>query len=73
MTAAFVYAAVRTAFGRYGGALAGVLRPDDLAAIVLNGLLDKAPSLDRAAIGDVAWATPASTYGSCGPPESSPP
>src|SRR4051812_18343834 len=54
MTAAFVYAAVRTAFGRYGGALAGV-RPDDLAAIVLNGVLDKAPSLDRAAIGDVAW------------------
>jgi acetyl-CoA acyltransferase len=54
MTAAFVYAAVRTAFGRYGGALAGV-RPDDLAAIVLNGVLDKAPTLDRAAIGDVAW------------------
>src|SRR4051812_28785268 len=54
MTAAFVYAAVRTAFGRYGGALAGV-RPDDLAAIVLNGVLDKAPSLDRAAIGDVVW------------------
>jgi acetyl-CoA acetyltransferase family protein len=54
MTAAFVYAAVRTPFGRYGGALAGV-RPDDLAAIVLNGVLDKAPALDRAAIGDVAW------------------
>ena len=30
---AFVYDAVRTPFGRFGGALAGV-RPDDLAAIV---------------------------------------
>jgi acetyl-CoA acetyltransferase len=46
MTAAFVYAAMRTPFGRYGGAPSGV-RPDDLAAIVLNGVLDKAPALDR--------------------------
>jgi acetyl-CoA acyltransferase len=54
MSAAFVYASVRTPFGRYGGALAGV-RPDDLAATALTGLLDKAPRLDRAAVDEVAW------------------
>ena len=54
MSDAYLYAAVRTPFGRFGGALAGV-RPDDLAATALTGLLDKAPDLDRAAIGDVVW------------------
>jgi acetyl-CoA acetyltransferase family protein len=54
MTPAFLYAAARTPFGRFGGALAGV-RPDDLAAVALNGVLAKAPSLDPAAIGDVVW------------------
>ena len=49
MTASFVYAAARTPFGRFGGALADV-RPDDLAATVLRGVLDKAPALDRSAI-----------------------
>ena len=38
MSSAFVYAAVRTPFGRFGGALAEV-RPDDLAATVLTGVL----------------------------------
>jgi acetyl-CoA acyltransferase len=51
---AFVYAAVRTPFGRFGGALAEV-RPDDLAAAAITGLLGKAPELDPAAIGDVVW------------------
>ncbi len=37
MTAAYLYDAVRTPFGRYGGGLAGV-RPDDLAAHVLRAL-----------------------------------
>ena len=54
MTASFVYAAARTPFGRFGGALADV-RPDDLAATVLRGVLDKAPALDRSAIDDVVW------------------
>ena len=36
MIEAFVYDAVRTPFGRFGGALAGV-RPDDLAAAVACG------------------------------------
>lgn len=50
----FVYAASRTPFGRLGGALARV-RPDDLAAVALQGVLAQAPSLDPAEIGDVIW------------------
>ncbi|MDH2412533.1 thiolase family protein [Nocardioides sp. CER19] len=51
---AFVYTAVRSPFGRFNGALAGV-RPDDLAAGVIEALLAKAPGLDRAAIDEVVW------------------
>jgi acetyl-CoA acetyltransferase family protein len=54
MTSSFLYAAVRTPFGRFGGALAEV-RPDDLAAIALRGVLERASGLDPAAIGDVVW------------------
>jgi len=54
MTTSFVYAATRTPFGRFGGALAEV-RPDDMAATALTGLLSKAPALDPASIGDVVW------------------
>ena len=39
MTEVFLCAARRTAFGRHGGALA-MVRPDDLAARVIDGLLD---------------------------------
>ena len=53
-TSAFVYAAARTPFGRFGGALAEV-RPDDLAATAITGVLAKAPGLDPARIGDVVW------------------
>ncbi|HEV7740887.1 MAG TPA: thiolase family protein [Pseudolysinimonas sp.] len=52
MTASFVYDAVRTPFGRFGKALAGV-RPDDLAASTLRALVDRHPDLDPARIGDV--------------------
>ncbi|WP_313539713.1 thiolase family protein [Leifsonia aquatica] len=52
MTAAFVYDAVRTPFGRYGKALAGI-RPDDLAASTLRALMDRHPGLDPATIDDV--------------------
>ena len=45
MTATFVYAATRTPFGKFGGAYAEI-RPDDLAATALNGVLAKAPELD---------------------------
>ncbi len=54
MTASFVYAAARTPFGRFGGALAEV-RPDDLAAAALTGVLGRVPVLDPAEVGDVVW------------------
>ncbi|GCD89784.1 thiolase family protein [Nocardioides sp. LS1] len=54
MTESYLYAAARTPFGRFGGALADV-RPDDLAAVALSGVLAKAPGLDPATIGDVVW------------------
>jgi acetyl-CoA acyltransferase len=50
----FILDAVRTPIGRHGGALAGV-RPDDLAAGVISGLVQRSPSLDPAAIGDVVF------------------
>jgi acetyl-CoA acetyltransferase family protein len=52
MNDVFVYEAVRTPFGRYGGALAGV-RPDDLAAYALTALLERAGDFDPALIDDV--------------------
>jgi 3-oxoadipyl-CoA thiolase len=48
---AWIIEAVRTPIGRYGGALASV-RPDDLAAVVLRGLVDRA-GLDSALVEDV--------------------
>jgi acetyl-CoA acyltransferase len=48
----FILDAVRTAFGKYGGALADV-RPDDLAATVLRALLDRNPSVAPGRIDDV--------------------
>ena len=54
MTATYVYAAVRTPFGKLGGGLAQI-RPDDLAATVLTGLLAKTPRLDPGAIDEVVW------------------
>jgi acetyl-CoA acetyltransferase family protein len=50
--AAYIYGALRTPFGRYGGALAGI-RPDDLAAHALAALLERSPDLDPALIEDV--------------------
>ena len=51
---AFVYSAVRTPFGRFNGALAGV-RPDDLAARAIEALLATAPDLDGAEVDEVIW------------------
>src|SRR6187431_19091 len=48
---AWIVEAVRTPIGRYGGALASV-RPDDLAAAVLRGLVDRA-GVDPALVEDV--------------------
>jgi acetyl-CoA acetyltransferase family protein len=52
VTGVFVLDAVRTPIGRYGGGYADV-RPDDLAATVLRGLVDRRPGLDPAEIDDV--------------------
>jgi acetyl-CoA acetyltransferase family protein len=54
MTDVYIVDAVRTPFGRYGGALSGV-RPDDLAAHVVRELVDRAPRLDPARIDDVVF------------------
>jgi len=53
MTASFVYDAVRTPFGRAGGALAGV-RPDDLAALVMRAIVERT-GIDAATIEDVVF------------------
>ncbi len=52
MAGAYVIDAIRTPFGRYGGALAKT-RPDDLAALVVTETLNRTPSLDPAEIDDV--------------------
>jgi len=53
----FVYDAVRTPFGRFGGGLAGV-RPDDLAATVLSALVARTPALvpDEVVLGNANGA-----------------
>lgn len=52
MSSAYLYASARTPFGRSGGALAGI-RPDDLAATVLTGVLDQMPGMDRDRVDEV--------------------
>lgn len=54
MNEAFICDAIRTPFGRYGGALA-TLRTDDLAATPLRGLIDRNPNVDWAALDDVVF------------------
>ncbi len=54
MTAAYLYDAVRTPFGRFNGALAGV-RPDDLASYVIKALLERHQHLDGGAIDEVIF------------------
>ena len=54
MTEAFIYDAVRTPFGRYGGALAHV-RTDDLAAVPIKALVTRNPGVDWVAVDDVAY------------------
>jgi acetyl-CoA acetyltransferase family protein len=54
MTAAYLYDAVRTPFGRFNGALAGV-RPDDLASYVITALLERNPLLAGAAVDEVIF------------------
>ncbi len=53
-TAAFICDAVRTPFGRYGGALSSV-RTDDLGAIPIAALMARHPGVDWAAVDDVLY------------------
>src|SRR5580693_7368748 len=54
MKEAFVCDAIRTPFGRYGGALA-TTRADDLAAIPIRALMERNPKVDWAAVEDVVY------------------
>ena len=51
---AFICDAVRTPFGRYGGALSS-LRTDDLAALPIRALVQRNAGVDWAAVGDVLY------------------
>ncbi len=54
MTHAFICDAIRTPFGRYGGALSSI-RTDDLAALPLKALMARHAGLDWAAVEDVIY------------------
>ena len=54
MTQAFICDAIRTPFGRYGGALSSV-RTDDLGAIPIRALMQRNPKVDWQAVGDVLY------------------
>jgi 3-oxoadipyl-CoA thiolase len=54
MTQAYICDAIRTPFGRYGGALAGV-RADDLAALPIKALMARNPGVDWNAVDDVLY------------------
>jgi len=54
MNQAFICDAIRTPFGRYGGALSSV-RTDDLGAIPLGALMARNPNVDWLAVTDVIY------------------
>ena len=54
MNQAFICDAIRTPFGRYGGALSSV-RTDDLGAIPIKALMARNPNVDWGAVTDVLY------------------
>ena len=54
MKHAFICDAIRTPFGRYGGALSSV-RTDDLAAVPLKALMARNPNVDWQAVTDILY------------------
>src|SRR5438309_1706971 len=54
METAYICDAIRTPFGRYGGALASI-RTDDLAAIPLKALVERNAGVDWNAVDDVVF------------------
>jgi acetyl-CoA acyltransferase len=54
MNQAYICDAIRTPFGRYGGALSSV-RTDDLGAVPLRALMARNPNVDWASVTDVLY------------------
>jgi acetyl-CoA acyltransferase len=54
MTEAYICDAIRTPFGRYGGALKDV-RADDLGAVPIRALVERNPGVDWRALDDVLY------------------
>ena len=54
MTEVFICDAVRTPFGRYGGALSSI-RTDDLATLPIKALMERNPAVDWDAVDDVIY------------------
>ncbi|WP_027819231.1 3-oxoadipyl-CoA thiolase [Paraburkholderia bannensis] len=54
MTEAYICDAIRTPFGRYGGALKDV-RADDLGAVPIRALIERNPDVDWRALDDVLY------------------
>jgi 3-oxoadipyl-CoA thiolase len=54
MTDAFIVDAIRTPFGRFGGALANV-RADDLGALPIAALIERHPGVDWSKVDDVYY------------------
>src|ERR1700674_1614769 len=54
MTEAYICDAIRTPFGRYGGALSSI-RADDLGAIPLRALMERNQGVDWSQVDDVTF------------------
>src|SRR6266853_2065013 len=54
MSEVFICDAVRTPFGRYGGALSSI-RTDDLATLPIKALMERNPSVDWGSLDDVIY------------------
>ena len=54
MNNAYICDAIRTPFGRYGGALSSI-RTDDLGAIPIRALMERNPGVDWTAVADVIY------------------
>ena len=54
MNQVFICDAVRTPFGRYGGALSGI-RTDDLATLPIKALMERSAKVDWGALEDVIY------------------
>src|SRR5947209_1477075 len=65
MQDAVIVSSVRTAVGKSGKGTLRATRPDDLAAVAMNGALDRVPQADKQEIEDViiGCATPETEQG----------